>query len=105
MRRRDEGSHLGRLVRGIADPPGGDGGLEQLEEAVVHAALHEDPAAGAAVLAGVVEHRAGRRRGGPLEVGIREDDVGALAAELERDGLERAGAAGRDIRPRPRSTR
>ena len=85
--------------RGIADPPVGDGRFEQLEEAVVHAPLHEDAAARAAVLARVVEHRARRRRRRPLEVGVREDDVGALAAEFERDGLERAGAAGRDIRP------
>ena len=87
------------LERGIAHPPRGDGGLEQLEEPVVDAPLHQDAAARAAVLTGVVEHRARRRRRGLLEVGVGEHDVRGLAAEFERDGLERAGAAGRDIRP------
>ena len=85
------------LVAGLPDLERLDGGLEQLEEPVEHRPLDEDAAAGAAVLAGVVEHRARRRRGRPLEVGVGEDDVGALAAELERDRLDQRGAAGGDL--------
>ena len=44
--------------------------------------LYQDARAGAAVLAGVVEDAAGRRGGGLFEVGVGEDHVGGLAAEL-----------------------
>ena len=70
---------------------------DELDEAVVHRALDEDPAAGAAVLAGVVEHRAGHAGRGRFEVGVGEHDVGALAAELERDPLQRVGRAAHDV--------
>ena len=53
--------------------------------------LDEDARAGAAVLAGVAEDGERRRGGGLLEVGVREDDVGRLAAELERHALDRLG--------------
>ena len=61
---------------------------EQLREAVVGGALDEDARAGAAVLAGVVEDGVRRRGGRALEIGVGEDDVGRLAAELERDALD-----------------
>ena len=48
---------------------------QQLGEAVVGAPLDEDARARAAVLAGVVEDGVRRRRGGPLQVGVGEDDV------------------------------
>ena len=51
--------------------------------------LDEDARARAAVLAGVVEHRVRRGRGCPLQIGVREDHVRRLAAELERDALDR----------------
>src|SRR5205814_6321257 len=53
------------------------------------ASLHEDPRARAAVLACVPED--GERRGGgrALEIRVGEDDVRRLAAELERDALDR----------------
>ena len=72
-------------------------GAEQVEEAVVHGALDEDAGAGAAVLAGVVEEGHGRGGGGGLEVGVGEDDVGALAAEFEGDALEERRALGQDL--------
>ena len=75
---------------GAATRTPGDGGLEQLEEPVVHAALDEDPAARAAVLAGVVEDAVRRGRRGLLEVGVGEHDVRALAAELEGHPLHLA---------------
>ncbi len=66
---------------------------QELQEAVVHRFLDEDPRAGAAVLAGVAEHRARRCRGGALEVRVLEDHVGGLAAELEGHALDRLGGA------------
>ncbi len=60
-------------------------------------ALDQDAAAGAAVLAGVVEEGAGGGRGGRFEVGVGEDDVGALAAEFEGHRLHPLGALGHDL--------
>jgi len=54
-------------------------------------ALDDDPGPGAAVLAAVVEHRIGRLGREPLQVRIGEDDVGALAAQLQADLLHVAG--------------
>ena len=68
-------------------------GSSRDEELVVRRPLDQDPRARAAVLAGVVEdgvRRAGGRRG---DVGVGEDDVGALAAELEGHPLHLVGAA------------
>ena len=59
-------------------------------------ALDQDPRARAAVLAGVAEHRRRRRGRGGLEVGVGEDDVRRLAAELERHPLDRLRGAGGD---------
>ena len=91
--RGDQRAHLGRLVAGSPTFTLRGRGDEQVGEAVVGAALDEDARARAAVLAGVVED--GVRRGGRglLEVGVGEDDVRGLAAELERDALDRRGGA------------
>ena len=67
--------------------------LEQGEEAVVDRTLDQDARAGAAILPGVVEDPGGGTGGGQLEIGVGEDDVGALAAQLERDPLDLLGAA------------
>ena len=57
-------------------------------EVVEDGSFDEQPCSGDAALA-VVEHpRCDRTGDGLLEVGVGEDDVGALAAELERDLLE-----------------
>ena len=66
------------------------------EEVFEGAALDEDPRARAAVLAGVAEDRHRRRRGGRLDVGVGEDDVGRLAAQLQRHPLDRLRGAGGD---------
>ncbi len=57
-------------------------------------AFDEDAGAGAAVLSGVVEEGHGGGGRGGLQVGVGEDDVGALAAEFEGDALEVRGALG-----------
>ena len=90
---RDQRAHLGLLARRVADLHAAGRVDEQLEEAVVDGPLDEDPRAGATVLACVVED--GVRGGGGrlLQVGVREDHVGGLAAELEGDALDRRGGA------------
>jgi hypothetical protein len=62
-------------------------------EVVVGRALDEDAAARAAVLAGVVEDGVGGGGRCCFEVGVGVDHVRGLAAELERDALDRAGGA------------
>ena len=83
----DERPDLGRLVGRIADLDLAGRLGEQLDDPLVGRALDEDPAPGAAVLAGVVEDAVRRLRGELLEVRVGEHDVRALAAELERDLL------------------
>ena len=82
---------------GSSDLHAGDRRLEQAEELVVRRPLDEDPRAGAAVLAGVVEDGVRRAGGRGGQVGVGEDDVGALAAELEGHPLHLVGAAGHDL--------
>ncbi len=52
------------------------------------AVLDEQPAAGTAALALVEEQAEVRALDGGVEIGVGEDDVGALAAQLEADALE-----------------
>ena len=60
------------------------------------ARLHEQPGGGAARLAGVAEHPedGGARRG--FHVGVVEDHVGSLAAQLEADALHLHAGLGAD---------
>lgn len=88
----DQRAHLRLLVGGVADDDGLDRRGEKVDEAVVDGALDEDAGAGAAVLAGVVEEGHGRSGRGGLDVGVGEDDVGALAAQFEGDALEQGRA-------------
>lgn len=84
----DLGTLEGLAVEGVADLVLEGTGLEPLEELVVDVLLDEDAAAGAAALA-VVEVDAEVDPGdGVFDVGVVEDDVGALAAELEGDLLQ-----------------
>ena len=78
----------GLLVERIADSVGGRPLLEGVEELVVDLILHVDTRAGAAALAVVVVDTKVNPRDGLLNVGILEDDVGRLAAELEGDLLQ-----------------
>ena len=61
-------------------------------ELVVQRALDEHARARLAALAGRVVDRPHRARDRVVEVRVREDEVRALAAELERDALDRLGA-------------
>ena len=93
MLRGDQRAHLGCVVRRVADLDVARGVDQQLGEAVVGGALHEDARPRAAVLAGVVEDGVWSCGCRLLEVGVCEDDVGGFAAELERDALDRSGGA------------
>ena len=62
-----------------------------LDELLVDRLLDEQPRAGAADLAGVGEHRHAGARHRRVQIGVGEDDVGRLAAELQRHALEVAG--------------
>lgn len=62
--------------------------LEGFDELVIDALLHVDTRAGAAALPVVVVDAEVDPVDGVLDVGIVEDDVGRLAAQLERDLLQ-----------------
>ena len=86
----DKRPHLGGLVHRVAHLHGRHVARQQIQETVHCRAFDQDAGAGAAILAGVTEHGARRRGGGPLEVGVGEHDVGRFAAQLEGyplDGL------------------
>ena len=75
-------------------------GVEGLEELVVDGALDQDARPGAAVLAGVAEHRHRRIGGRLLDVGVGEHDGRRLAAELERHPGDVVGGGLEDARRR-----
>ena len=63
----------------------------RVENLLVDRSLDEDAAAGRADFALVEEDAEQRAVDGRLEVGVGEEDVRRLAAELERDLLQRVG--------------
>ena len=84
-----------RLVARVADRHGRHRLLEDADDGVVQRAGDEQPRAGHAELAGVEDERLDHRADGHVEVGVVEDDVGGVAAELHGDRLEvLAGHAG-----------
>ena len=58
--------------------------------------MKEEPGAGSAALARIRVDREERSVHGFLQVGIRENDVGTLAAEFQRNVLDRFGGARHD---------
>ena len=64
---------------------------QALDELLVDLLLDEQPAAGRAALAAVEVDGVEGAGDGLLHVGVGEDDVRALAAQLERGPLERVG--------------
>src|SRR5690606_6448744 len=76
------------------------GTLDDLrDELVVDRLVDQEPRAGRARLARVVEDPAERAPGRGLEVRVGEDDVRRLAAQLERDRLHRFGRLAHDLLP------
>src|SRR6185295_19517155 len=70
---------------------------QRVDERVVHLLLDEEPRAGAAHLSLIEEHPADRALRGRLHIGVAEDDVRRLAAELERHPLQRRGRLALDL--------
>ena len=94
---RDQGAGLGRVVAAVAQADQVRAPADLLDEPVVDLVLDDRPAAGAADLAGVDEGGGQGVVDGGLEVGVGEDDVGALAAELEGDALDVDGGAPEEL--------
>ena len=84
-----------RVVRS-AQPDGAGPVDQRIDEVVVDLVLHEQAGAGRADLAGVEEHRGQRIVERDLEIGVGEDDVGVLAAQLEGDLLHGGGGRRHD---------
>ena len=101
---RDDRAHLRLVLQGIADADLAGAGDEIAEEAVVDVLMEEEAGAGGAALAGVGEDGEEGAVDRLVEIGVREDDVRALAAQLQGDLLDGAGgqlhdaAAGRPSR-------
>ncbi len=83
----DERRDRRRLVAWVAEHVGVDGAVEALEELARRRLLHEQSRARHAVLAGVVVLER-RLLGGRVEIGVREHEERALAAELGGEGHE-----------------
>src|SRR5690606_10838820 len=69
---------------------------ELLDDLVVHRLVHQQPRARRARLPRVVGGPRGRGADRGVDVRVVENDVGALAAQLERNLLQRAGRLARD---------
>ena len=88
MERRRQRTHLGVRVERVAEADRTGEGDEAVEELVGDRLVEDQPAAGDARLALIVEDGERGSVDGGGEVGVGEHDVGALAAELELDALE-----------------
>src|SRR5215212_4530913 len=89
----DERAHVSRLVEWVPDAEALNRRPHKGEEVFENAPLDEDARAGAAVLPGVAEDGDWSFAGGLLQVGVGEDHVRGLAAELEGYPLYGAGGA------------
>ena len=95
VRGADQRAGLGLLVERAAEPdPLGAARRARRRSASWIDSSTTQPGAGRADLAGVQEDRGEREVERDLEVGVGEDDVGVLAAELEGDLLHGAGGRG-----------
>src|SRR5437879_8273078 len=81
---------MGVLVEGVTSSERGEACLELVEQRLVDALLHEEPAASAAHLALVEVDAVDDALDRLVERSVVEYDVGGLAAELEGQLLVRA---------------
>src|SRR5919198_1516234 len=87
--RRDQGADLRLGVQRIADLQPLRRVAEAVDELVVEGCLDEDARPRLAALTGRVVNRPDRARDRILEVRVREDEIRALASELEDQPLDR----------------
>ena len=66
---------------------------QPLDHLVIDLLMGQHARARRADLTGIEENTGRRGLGGGVEIGIVEDDIGGLAAELERHAFEIAGGA------------
>ncbi len=98
MLRADERPQLGCLVEGIADADLPGPRRDRLHEVLVHRLLDEQARPGRAALAVEREDLGHDGVDGSVEVRVREHDDRRLAAELEREPLERRSGVRHDGR-------
>ena len=102
MRLRDQRAHLRLGVERVAHLQLPRLLGERGDEVVVDRPLDEDARARFAALARRVVDRPDRARDRRVEVGVGEDEIRALAAQLERQALDRLGAEPHDLAARLR---
>ena len=85
---RDQRAGLGRWIRAGTQPDQLRATADLGHEPVVDLVLDDLAATGRAHLAGMDEGGSQRVVDDRLEIGVGEDDLGALAAELEGDSLD-----------------
>ena len=88
MDRRDDRAHLALRIEAVADANLLRALDEPLDETIVERAFENEPRSGRADLSRVGEDAEERVVDRRLEIGVGEDDVRRLAAELERDLLQ-----------------
>ena len=99
MRKASERSQLGLGRHRIANPDPAGESYEAVEKLICDALLQQKPRAGDTCLALIVEDGERRATDGGFEIGVLEDDVGPLPAELELDPLQIAGARSHNATP------
>ena len=88
---------VGVLVQRVADAQRLDAGAQQLGELLGDRLLHQQPRPGAADVALVEEDPVDDAVDGLVERGVVVDDVGRLAAQLQREAAAGAGEAALDL--------
>lgn len=78
------GSHVGGLVGRVSEPQLGGPRLQLGHELAVHVLVNQDALGGRADLTGQVEAAEDRAVDGGVDIRVAEDDLRAVATELEQ---------------------
>jgi hypothetical protein len=95
--RRNHWSHLGVPVQRVANPDLGRARDEIAHELVLDGFVQEESGTGSTALTGVGEDCEQGTGNGLIDIGIREDDVRALATQFQRYLLDGAGGSADDV--------
>ena len=88
---RHQRPEIDRRIEAMTDLELAGLGHHSIHDAIVYRLVGEQPRAGRAALALVVEDGGGGAGNGEIEIGIRKHDRGRLAAQLERHALQISG--------------